>query len=176
VKGEEMNESTDVIIANAIAYCDDTKNAILEIQMRNDDLRAKLEEAEKQLKEQFNHSLEVEHNATVRADMAEKKLEALELDIDKAIETILETPHWFKKLATNTQYFRTHDDCDGNVTKGVSVVISPDGDAWVVTSQNPFQSCRYRMPMTGGGASPRTRQALLILALAIKMDNDEREL
>ena len=52
---------------------------------------------------------------------------------------------------------------------GVSVVFSPDGDAWVTTDP---RGCRFRT-YAGGGTSLRVRNALLMLAMAIKLDNEK---
>ena len=92
------------------------------------------------------------------------------MTIEKRIEDILNTPFWLKGIDTETRYFRTQDDCDGDMLSGMSVSFSPDGDAWIDTTTN-YGSCRFRMP-GGGGLSPRTRVALMILAKAIKMDEE----
>lgn len=95
-------------------------------------------------------------------------------NIDEEIKKILETPFWPQGVDSDRAYFRTHDDCDGNTMFGTGVAFSQDGDAWIwTTAQFAGSSCRYRMPMIGGGRSPRVRNALLILAMAIKMDNEE---
>jgi hypothetical protein len=94
-------------------------------------------------------------------------------DISKAIKKILETPFWPPMLNPYQPYFRTQDDCEGDKSEGISVTIGEDGDAWVFTNTK-MHSCRYRMPFLGGGRSPRVRNALLILAMAIKMDNEEK--
>ena len=86
------------------------------------------------------------------------------------VHKVLETPFWPEDLQAMKRYFRTHDDCDGERGNGITVTISTDGDAWVETCPG---GCRFRMPMTGGGLSPRVRNALLLLAVAIKLDNQE---
>jgi len=83
---------------------------------------------------------------------------------------LLETPFWPDGIDTRTRYFRTHDDCDGEMHKGISVLFSEDGDSWVRTCPD---GCRFRT-YGGGGMSLRVRNAMLLLALAIKMDNEER--
>jgi len=92
---------------------------------------------------------------------------------EKTIQDILNDSFWPTSLETNQSYFRTHDDCDGDLSKGISVVISIDGDAHIWSNNGAFSSCRYRIPISGGGRSPRVRNALLILAMAIKLDNEE---
>lgn len=91
------------------------------------------------------------------------------------VKKVLETPFWPDEIVADRRYFRTHDDCDGDRGEGVSVTITPDGDAWVETRTKPGSTCRYRMPLFGGGNSPRVRNALLLLAVAIKLDNDASE-
>lgn len=94
---------------------------------------------------------------------------------EKQLKSILESYFWLPSLQAMKRYFRTHDDCDGDRFEGISVIIGNDGDTWVAMNQRD-NSCRYRVPFTGGGLSHRTRNALLILAYAIKMDNDEHDL
>jgi len=94
-------------------------------------------------------------------------------EIEKTIHEILDECFWPQSLDCNQVYFRTHDDCDGNLVDGLSVTITPDGDAFVKAVAERLYSCRFRMPLSGGGLSPRVRNALLILAMAIKKDNEE---
>jgi len=94
-------------------------------------------------------------------------------NIEKTIHKILDEPFWPDTLNADGSYFRTHDDNDGELAAGTTVAFSPDGDAWLWTTTQSGISCRYRMPFTGGGRSPRVRNALLILAMAIQADNDE---
>jgi len=89
-------------------------------------------------------------------------------DITKQIGKILETPFWPKELTPLKKYFRTHDDCAGEF-KGISVKFTEEGDACITTCH---EGCRFRT-FGGGGRSLRVRNALLILALAIKFDNEQ---
>ena len=90
----------------------------------------------------------------------------------KQIRKILETPFWPETLKTDTRYFRTHDDCDGNTHKGIEVIVDQQGDVWVaMPSMEGLESCRFRT-WVGGGASLRVRNAMLILAEAIRLDNE----
>ena len=59
----------------------------------------------------------------------------------------------------------------------VIVMFSCDGDAWVETLKDPneFGSAqRFRETFAGGGQSRRVREAMMLLALAIIADNNER--
>lgn len=97
--------------------------------------------------------------------MAKKKVR-----VNKSlIKDILETPFWLESLSSDNLYFRTHDDNDGEKSQGVGVAFSPDGDAWLMPH---METLRFRTFM-GGGASLRVRNALIILAEAIRLDNGE---
>ncbi len=93
--------------------------------------------------------------------------------ISEKIKELLESAWWPGEIEVNKNYFRTHDDCDGDTSEGVSLTFSVDGDAHIICTRRAMQSCRYRIPSIGGGRSPRVRKALLILALAIKLDNED---
>lgn len=81
---------------------------------------------------------------------------------------------WPADLEPMTRYYRAHDDSPPSEGKGIYVVIGNDGDAWVETTNyhNPTEGMRFRT-YAGGGRSTRVRNALLILALAIKLDSEE---
>ena len=89
----------------------------------------------------------------------------------KEIRKILETPFWPVTLNPDVSYYRTQDDCDGNLREGIEVIFDTQGGAWVnITTDSPLKSCRFRT-WGGGGASLRVRNAMLILAEAIRLDN-----
>jgi hypothetical protein len=90
---------------------------------------------------------------------------------NKTIKKILETPYWQPTLHPDTCYVRQHDDHDGEPLGGLRVFFDEFGDAYVSTDLHPC--LRFRTPM-GGGQSERTRMALMILAEAIRLDNEER--
>lgn len=90
------------------------------------------------------------------------------IDADKAIRELLESYFWPKTLEANTRYRRCHDDHDGKFDGWLNVCIGSDGDVWVETTD----SLRFRMPLIGGGRSQYTRTALVILAEAIRLDNE----
>ena len=93
-------------------------------------------------------------------------------DIQNLAREVLETAFWPEGVQTKVSYHRTHDDCDGDYTEGIAIAFTQDGDAWVQTVKKSMGMCRYREPCIGGGLSPRVRNALLLLALAIKLDNE----
>jgi hypothetical protein len=88
----------------------------------------------------------------------------------KIVQRILNTPFWLPTIDTQRVYQLTSDDsrdCWLTVSFGI------DGDGYIKTySENMMESVRLRMPMMGGGQYPRTRQALLILAEAIRLDTE----
>jgi hypothetical protein len=70
--------------------------------------------------------------------------------------------------------FRTHDDCDGNESQGLQIVIDPMGDIYVRVHPSPFSAgVRFRTS-GGGGMSPRIHAALMALVEAMDQDNQER--
>lgn len=93
------------------------------------------------------------------------------------VKDILNSSFWLDTINTKDTYVRFEDDSP----KGkISIAFSDDGDAWIIVLQdydpNDFGlSARFRIPMSGGGQSPRVRNALLILAEAIRLDNIDRE-
>jgi len=93
-------------------------------------------------------------------------------NIEKTIYEILDEPFWPKDLEAMNAYERTHDDCDGDRSQLLTVMFSGDSDAWIKTNCPHYMSLRFRTPL-GGGMSPRVRNALLILAMAIKKDNED---
>jgi hypothetical protein len=90
----------------------------------------------------------------------------------KKVHEILDENFWLPGLEADEFYFRTQDDCDGDKSEGMSVMIDRQGDAWVTVRSRPMHGCRFRMPLVGGGRSPRVRNALVILAEAIRLDNE----
>ena len=88
------------------------------------------------------------------------------------IKAFLDQPYWPDGVKCDERYFRTTDDNDGELHYGLSLTFSEDGDAWLNATHPPMESCRFRT-LIGGGRSLRVRAALLILALAIDMDNQE---
>lgn len=91
---------------------------------------------------------------------------------EKQIKKLLETDFWPENLKPNQYYERVHDDHDGEFTGRVSLIFDDYGDAYLMVDE-AFKSLRFRT-FGGGGMSLRVRNALLLLAIAIKMDNEER--
>jgi len=95
------------------------------------------------------------------------------MEPERAVARVLQPDYWLQSLDTRTGYTRRHDDTDGERghEQDLTVVIGPDGDAWIEAGGGKM--LRFRT-YAGGGQSLRTRQALMVLAEAIRQDNAER--
>jgi hypothetical protein len=89
----------------------------------------------------------------------------------KDAKRVLENSFWIPGLETKKFYERLHDDHDGTFEGRIMVVITEHGDIGVQTDGESL--LRFRVPIIGGGMSPRVRNALMILAFAIKLDNEK---
>lgn len=78
---------------------------------------------------------------------------------------------WISTLQKDFFYNRCHDDNEGDLSQNLSVIISPDGDAWIRTYHPMNKYLRFRNSL-GGTNSPCVHNALLILAEAIRLDNE----
>ena len=101
-----------------------------------------------------------------------------EISTDKLIKEarrVLENPFWIPTLNTDVCYQRTQDDHDGTFSGKINVLIDQMGDVWLTLDapENFGRMLRFRTP-GGGGLSPRTRNALMLLAEAIRLDNEDR--
>lgn len=90
----------------------------------------------------------------------------------KIIKQALETPYWLDTVEGETAYRRQHDDTDGGTEGVLQVFFDKMGDAHVSIDNSHW--LRYRT-YGGGGVSLRTRTALMILAEAIRLDNEEHD-
>jgi len=87
--------------------------------------------------------------------------------MQQQINEILGKDFWPENLKTNVAYVTTHDDNDGDPTSGfLGISIDSQGDAnvWIKGSQ-----LRFRIS-DGGGKFHKIRNALLILADAIRQE------
>lgn len=88
---------------------------------------------------------------------------------------VLEHPFWIPTLKTDEFYTRTHDDHDGTSTGKLNVSVDQMGDVWLlVDPPDGFSKTLRFRTYGGGGNSMRVRNALMILAEAIRLDNLER--
>lgn len=96
-----------------------------------------------------------------------------DLAVERALNTLLEHSYWPKSLESRTAYTRRHDDTDGarDTTQDLTVFMTVDSDTWIAVGETP--ALRFRTDF-GGGLSLRTHNALLVLAEAIRRDNEER--
>lgn len=94
------------------------------------------------------------------------------LAVARAMNTLIEGSYWPSTLGPGECHRRRQDDTDGETgpDQDLAVSIGPDGDMWVLM---PGASLRFRS-WAGGGQSLRVRNALLVLAEAIRRDNEAR--
>jgi hypothetical protein len=87
----------------------------------------------------------------------------------------LESEYWIVALNANELFERKHDDTDGksNPTQYLSLAIDFMGDVDINIPPGKWRKLRFRTP-GGGGKSERVRKALVILAEAIRRDNEEK--
>lgn len=94
---------------------------------------------------------------------------------EKIINKVLTEPYWPPQLESNKCYITTHDDNDGDIISGaISLIFDICGDAHLSIIGNGL---RFRTK-GGGGRFPKIRNALLLLAIAIKeegiwLDNED---
>ena len=87
------------------------------------------------------------------------------------IHKILNTPFWLDSLDTLKYYSISHDENDGDTFQKIHLLITPDGDIRLrVSGSREF--FRFRFPGQGGGNYPKVRNALLILAEAIRLESE----
>ncbi len=100
--------------------------------------------------------------------------EIIEQNPEYVIGLLLKAEFWPTSLQVEKVYERFEDD---NVNALIGVSFLKYGDGWiqVLTKPDPDQvQTEFRFRMEGaGGQSPHVRNALLILALAIDLDNEE---
>lgn len=89
----------------------------------------------------------------------------------KTSKKLLEASFWPDALRAETGYRRLHDDHDGTYQGWLGVYFDRMGDAYLSIDGSP--ALRFRT-WGGGGMSERTRNALVLLAEAIRMDNEDR--
>ncbi|MES2315021.1 MAG: hypothetical protein V4524_03765 [Patescibacteria group bacterium] len=109
-----------------------------------------------------------------------------QLSLDRLLKDtkrIINANFWIPQLNSDTSYARIHDDHDGTNEGTLAVYFDSMGDAFVSIQsrdrgpgrQQFSDMLRFRT-FGGGGMSLRTRNALMILAEAIRLDNEERPL
>lgn len=103
----------------------------------------------------------------------DKTVDLLMQEPSEVIRAILERPFWPRQLNVGTEYTRLGDDTSGELT----VAIAPDADAWITVFSKPDpeefgQSHRFRSGF-GGTENEEVRNALLVLAMAIKLANEK---
>lgn len=87
--------------------------------------------------------------------------------------SLIEVPRSFIRNMKDKHYERTHDDCDGNRDESLRIWLTKENNLAIAAKSLHLVSLRFRMPFTGGGLSPRVRSSLLLLALALKRDEED---
>lgn len=93
--------------------------------------------------------------------------------LSKDARRVLENPLMLPEISSEESYRRFHDDHDGTYEGQLALGITRDGDMWIGIDQPPGAFLRFRNYF-GGGQSLRVHNALKILALAIKLDNQDK--
>lgn len=115
---------------------------------------------------------------TPEAKLARRIKKMVEAHPDEVMDALLEAMFWPAHLKGDAIYVRRSDDTDGH-DNTISVQVATGiraGDAYVEIQSkidpesNSWGNHCFRSVL-GGGASPRVRNALVILARAIQMDN-----
>lgn len=91
-------------------------------------------------------------------------------DYQKIVEKLLNAPYFLPHLTTDKNYSREEDDSEMGAGVGVTVRIDSFGDIYLWTTGEK-RIHRFRT-MGGGGNSLRTRNALMILAEAMRLDSE----
>jgi hypothetical protein len=106
--------------------------------------------------------------------ISEKQLRNLcREDPARVVDALLDSEFWLHTISTGQTYGRNHDDTDGEAGQFISILFDQMGDAYMDKASNYPWPLRFRT-YEGGGHSLKTRKALLILAEAIRQDNEER--
>lgn len=109
--------------------------------------------------------------------MPKKKRRAVPIPdgrIPGTIYRLLASEFWLHSLAPEKGYERLHDDHDGTYQGTPRIVFDRMGDAHVIAAGTTGLAVLRFRTSGGGGVSLNTRKALLILAEAIRMDNEQR--
>ena len=98
-------------------------------------------------------------------------------EIEAIARELFEDAFWPPSLSTAKNYRVQTDDSDGQPEFGqLTVAIAQDGDVHLWISGHEGMSHPVRMrTYAGGGRHLMVRNALLLLALAIQFEQDERE-
>lgn len=92
-------------------------------------------------------------------------------NVSGSINSILSKNFWPENLKPNKCYSRQHDDTDGLDDGILSVIVDEFGDAYIKIDDS--KTLRFRI-REGGGNSIKVRNALIILAEAICLENLKR--
>jgi hypothetical protein len=92
--------------------------------------------------------------------------------IERYTRLLLTQPFWPNKVDRDAVYARIHDDNDGTRTGHLIVSFNKAGDVMITTDRHHGPELRFRNGF-GGSMSNHVYNALLILAEAIRLDNEK---
>lgn len=93
-------------------------------------------------------------------------------ELESHVKCLLDNLPWLSSLKPEIDYEREHDDTDGSIGENLSIVFGCNGDVAIRATKENLTALRFRT-FNGGGHSLRVINALMILALAIQLDNEE---
>lgn len=97
-------------------------------------------------------------------------------EVEEALDFVLEENFWIGTIDIGKIYKRKHDDIDGRDNPGQYLSLffdsSGNSDIHIAIEAGKYRTLRFRAP-AGGGESERTRKALMIIAEAIRRDNEK---
>lgn len=104
---------------------------------------------------------------------ANKPFNPTQDQLEKSLHNLLEGDYWINTLTPDVLHARRQDDCDGSggAEHQLQVYLAEDADIHVFIP-GQLHSLRFRHGL-GGGQSPRVRNALMVLAEAIRRDNED---
>lgn len=117
--------------------------------------------------------------------IVEKVRKLLAQDYNIVIKAVLENLAWPREVDTDSKYFVREDDGDGAI-RGISVNFLDNGDSIIdlrecCIESHFVESDIYSTPhvyrfrnVCGGSMNPLVQKALLLLALTIANDPDEK--
>ena len=98
-----------------------------------------------------------------------------ELTTSEKVKQFLDDIGWIETIHSGEVYETEDDDSETGKGNLLLVQFTPDGDAWINKITDPnFKSIRKRTEI-GGGHDYYTRKAIMILAEAMRLDEEKRK-
>ncbi len=113
-------------------------------------------------------AIQQENASSVRGKLFDGEVEIIE---SRELHALLESPHGNLTREQDFVCQVQHDDTDGEDTGFLTLTAQRNGDIRMMVDQRPCRSLRFRT-MFGGGSHLIVRNALLLLALAIHLEEN----